>query len=454
MANLNGASARDVPRRARRLPKQPGPAVWNALLPPATPRRMLGEDIVADVAIIGAGFAGLSAARQLLQMDATLKVVVVDAMGIAEGPAGRNSGFMIDLPHDLSSQSYAGETEHKDQIETRLNRLAIDFARQFAEQYELPKAIFDLCGKMNAAASTRGDHHNLEYGRHLKRMGEAYQWLDAREMKAITGIDYYLSGLYTPGTAMIQPAAYIRALADSLDGAVSIYERSPVVEIKAVSHTSWRLNTPKGSVIAPKVILANNGHAESFGFFKRRLMHVFTYGAMTDAFDASRLPGEAVWSATPSDPMGTTVRRINDNGKSRLLVRTRFTYNPTMEVKDSAMSAVGNVLDKKFKERFPMLTDLNMAYRWGGQLCLSANGVPAHGEVDKGIIAAVCQNGLGVTKGTLAGLSAAQITLGMESEITEVMTNATPPKVLPPEPMAWLGANSIMRWKEWRAGRE
>ena len=133
MANLNGASARDVPRRARRLPKQPGPAAWNALLPPATPRRILGEDIVADVAIIGAGFAGLSAARQLLQMDATLKVVVVDAMGIAEGPAGRNSGFMIDLPHDLSSQSYAGETEHKDQIETRLNRLAIDFARQFAD---------------------------------------------------------------------------------------------------------------------------------------------------------------------------------------------------------------------------------------------------------------------------------------------------------------------------------
>ena len=80
--------------------------------------------------------------------------------------------------------------------------------------------------------------------------------------------------------------------------------------------------------------------------------------------------------------------------------------------------------------------------------------MPAHGEVEKGIIAAVCQNGLGVTKGTLAGLSAAQIALGVESEMTRTMTNAIPPKMLPPEPVAWLGANSVMRWKEWRAGRE
>lgn len=93
---------------AKRLPRQTGAAGWNAILPPQAPLPVLDRDLTADVTIIGGGFAGLSAARRLHQLDPSLKVAVLEAGRFAESSAGRNSGFMIDLPHDLASDNYAG----------------------------------------------------------------------------------------------------------------------------------------------------------------------------------------------------------------------------------------------------------------------------------------------------------------------------------------------------------
>ncbi|MCA9772984.1 MAG: FAD-dependent oxidoreductase, partial [Myxococcales bacterium] len=58
-----------------------------------------GTSGALEVAIIGAGFAGLAAARRLAQLRPQDTVVILEARAVAEGPAGRNSGFMIDLPH-------------------------------------------------------------------------------------------------------------------------------------------------------------------------------------------------------------------------------------------------------------------------------------------------------------------------------------------------------------------
>jgi glycine/D-amino acid oxidase-like deaminating enzyme len=110
--------------------------------------------------------------------------------------------------------------------------------------------------------------------------------------------------------------------------------------------------------------------------------------------------------------------------------------------------------DRKFRDRFAMLAGVEMQYRWAGHLCLSWNGVPAFGEVDEGITAAVCQNGLGTVQGTLAGLAAAEQVLGQKGRACAAFEGADAPRKLPPEPLAWAGANAVMRWKEWRAGRE
>ena len=210
-------------------------------------------------------------------------------------------------------------------------------------------------------------------------------------------------------------------------------------------------------VSAPCVILAVNGHAESFGFFQRRLMHVFTYASMTrelTAEETKRLGGQSTWGILPADPMGTTVRRISGTGSDRIVIRNRFSYDPSMVVGDDRLDRVAINHDRSFAARFPMLDGVEMQCRWGGRLCLSRNGVPAFGEIEKNLYAACCQNGLGTTKGTLAGMLAAELATKSNSPMIEDMLAFDRPERLPPDPLAWLGANAVMRWKERKAGGE
>ncbi|MEL7343352.1 MAG: FAD-dependent oxidoreductase, partial [Pseudomonadota bacterium] len=200
--------------RVTRLPKDPGPPGWNTLLPPDDPAIPLEEDKRADWLVIGAGFAGLAAARRLSELHGTDRIVVLDATRVAHGPAGRNSGFMIDLPHDLSHNDYAAGNDFAGEIAA--NRAGIVYAGEAAQAYGLDREAYDLTGKINAAASTKGMALNTAYARHLRDIGEPHELLDAAEMQRITGIPYYQGGLFTPGTAMIQPAAYVRGVARGL----------------------------------------------------------------------------------------------------------------------------------------------------------------------------------------------------------------------------------------------
>ena len=441
--------------KVTRLPRDPGPAAWNRLLPEPDPPTPLEGAQTADWLVIGAGFAGLAAARRLAQSCPGDRIVVLEASRVGEGPAGRNSGFMIDLPHDLASEDYGGGLDH-DLAQTEDNRLAIRFAREMAEEYGLSEEAFSASGKINAAATEKGEAHNRNYAAHLARMGEPHDLLDAAEMRAITGTGYYRSGLFTPGTAMIQPAMFVRGVAEGLgSNRVVIHEESPVVDLKRDG--DWVAVTPGGRITAPRVILAVNGHLNSFGFAKGRLMHIFTYASMTrplTAEEVGRLGGEAIWGVTPADPMGTTVRRLSGTGGDRILIRNRFTYDPGMEVDDGRLTRVGRDHDAAFRARFPMLGDVAMEYRWGGRLCLSLNSVQVVGQLEGGLYSACCQNGLGTTKGTLAGMLAADLATGQASPALDRMLSAAPPRRLPPEPLSRLGATLRLRWKEARAGRE
>lgn len=441
--------------RVTRLPVDPGPAGWNRLLPDQPPAAPLEGAQTADWLIIGAGFAGLAAARRLQQLDPGGRIVVLEASRVAEGPAGRNSGFMIDLPHDLASDDYGGNLD-KDAKQTRANRHGIRFAAQMAEAFALSQEAFNPCGKINGAATVRGHQHNLDYAAHLAAMGEAHEIFDAARMRAITGSDYYQSGLFTPGTVIIQPAAFVRGVAGGLCGTgVSIFENSPVT---ALDHRNgWIAKTPAGKITAPKVILAVNGHANSFGHYKRQLLHVFTYASMTRAMtraEIDRLGGAPDWGLTPADPMGSTVRRISGLGGHRLVIRNRFSCDPTMEISAAKLRRATASHDADLAARFPTLAGIEMEHRWGGRLCLGRNGATAFGELAPGLFSACCQNGLGTAQGTLHGLLAAELAAGHRSDLLSETLAGPIPARLPPAPLTAVGANAFIRWNEWRAGAE
>ena len=440
----------------RKLPAEVGRSGWEAISTRDFSPRQLQGDCTADWLIIGAGFAGLSAARRVLQLHPKDRVVVLDAQQVAMGPAGRNSGYMIDVPHNLSSGEYAGSDADATRQEMAQNRLAIDFARSAAEEYGMDRATFDPSGKINAAATPRGMQLNERFATSLKGNGEPYELLDAHSMRELTGSNYYLGGLRTPGAVLIQPADYIRTFAKGLHQQLDLFENSPVLSLECQG-SIWRARTPQGSVTAPKVILGVNGHLQDFGFGGGRLMHVFTYASMTAGFKANDVghQGAARWALLPADPMGATVRKITEtNGLGRIVVRTRFTYDPSMQVSEARVAGIAAEQEKSFVARFPELAGVPMQYSWAGRLCMTLNNVSVFGEVAPGLYSACVENGLGAVKSTLAGVMAVDLASGLGSLHLDALKHQPKPQWLPPKPLVWLGANAVIRWQELRAGRE
>ncbi|MEW9918946.1 NAD(P)/FAD-dependent oxidoreductase [Marimonas sp. MJW-29] len=442
--------------RAQRTPLFDTPAAWAEIIGGYGTSEPLEGTTTTDVAIIGAGFAGLSAARRLTQLDPTLRIIVLDALRVGEGSAGRNSGFMIDLPHDLASDDYAGAGDDRALI--ALNRQAIAFARDAVAEYQINPAYADPDGKVNGAATASGDAHNRSYAAHLASLGEEAEMLDAQAMQALTGSEHYRSGLYTPGTLMLQPAGYVQGLAAGLRRAgLRIAELSPVKSFRKTGK-DWQITTAAGQVTASRIILAANGHLESFGIAKGRLIQLFLFASMTpdlssDALNA--LGGAPRWGITPSDPMGTTMRRIDTaQGGNRIVTRTCATIRPDMQATPRAIARAAAVHRTKFDERFPALKGLRMEYTWAGHLCLSLNGVSVTREIESGVFSACVQNGLGTARGTLTGIAAAEMAMGATSDITAHFAQEAAPKPLPPRPFATWGANAYLRWKEHRAGAE
>ncbi len=443
--------------KVNKLPIDTGASGWNEVLPPPLPARVLEDTITTDWLVIGAGFAGLAATRRLIQLQAADRITLIDACRVGQGPAGRNSGFMIDLPHDLASDNYSGAAQ-SDKDEIFLNRTAILFARQGAEEAELEKGIFNPSGKVNAAATEKGIKHLQDYQKHLSALDEECSALDEQDMTELTGTNFYKSGLVTPGAAIIQPAAYVRGIANYLSTKVDLYENTPAVSFEKVGHT-YTVNTPKGSIKTPKIILAVNGHVQSFGFFKQQLMHVFTYASTTRQLtedEVYRLGGKHQWNIIPADPMGTTVRRITGKlfGGDRIVVRNRFTYDPSMQIDESRLQSISTSHRLSFNRRFPTLKHVEMEYCWGGRLCLSRNNVPAFGEVQSNIYSAACQNGLGTTKGTLSGMLAAELATDTKSNLLEFYLKQQAPQKLLSEPFMSLGAKAVLKLKEWQANIE
>jgi glycine/D-amino acid oxidase-like deaminating enzyme len=357
---------------------------------------------------------------------------------------------MIDLPHELSSANYAGGLEH-DLKQIRMNRAAIAFAADASDDYGLGKH-FVRAGKYHGAATGRGLQALAQFERHLTSLAEPFEHLDAESMQRLTGTSFYLGGTFTPGAVMIQPAGYTRGVADGLSSRVDIFEGSPVVSI--VSGPEQVIATPGGEIRTPHLILANNGQIESFGFFRRRLMHIFTYASMTRQLSAAEmkaLGGESSWGLIPADPMGSTVRRIADG---RIVVRNTFTYNPDMRTSERQIAAIGKAHDRSFAARFPNLKGVGAEYRWGGHLCLSLNAVPAFGEVEKGVYAACCCNGLGTVKGTLYGKLIAELATGSQEPMVQDAVAGAAPRKLYPEPLMTFGAKAKLWWMQKRAGRE
>ncbi len=432
------------------LPEDDTTNGWSRILPPRAPRPALQGDVRADWAVVGAGFAGLAAARRLAENRPNDRVVLLEAQEVGEGASGRNSGFAIDLPHNVGSSL---EELEGSQRNLRLSRAAIELLEATVRGAGIA-CQWSHAGKYHAAVSDWGVRTILEpYARELERLGEPFRWLEGDALAAEVGTAYHRAAIHTPGGALMNPAALTRGLADSLPEAVALHERTPVVRWSY--DNGVRLETPNGRLFAPNLIVATNGLGDQFGAFQGRLLRFAAHASLTRPLDEDEqkaLGGLPEWGLTPANAFaGVTMRRTQDH---RILIRQKITYAPSLRRSDNDRRAARRQHRRAFRRRFPMLPHVSFDATWTGYVCLSRNGAPGFGCVAPGVHAAVCQNAVGVTKGTIGGALAADLATGRDNPLIADMESLGTPAALPPRPLLDLGVEARLALDIWRARAE
>ncbi|AHL74374.1 oxidoreductase [Stutzerimonas stutzeri] len=434
----------------QQLPADDNGCGWFHLSKQRIPRPPHSGHTSTRWAVIGAGFTGLAAARQLALKFPNDGVVLVEAQQVGFGPSGRNSGFAIDLPHDIGAPDYIGDPATA-RLSLKLNLAAQGIIRNLVTEHGIDCQLNPV-GKYQAAIEEKGLRVLDAYRAGLEKLGQAYDIIEARDLPEHIGSAFYRKALYTPGTILLQPAALAKGLADSLPNNVSLYEGTP---IKGVEYgDSIVLKHDHGTITADKLVLTNNAFASEFGFLKGRLLPVFTYASMTRQLTESeqaRLGGKPVWGIIPADPFGSTLRRTPDQ---RLLVRNGFSFNPSGKSNQAFLRRVATAHRESFDRRFPMLPGVKFEYTWGGALGMTRNHASHFGTLATNVYGALGCNGLGITRGTITGTLIADWLAGERNELIDFLIAAEGPNRNPPEPFLSIGVNANLRWGQYKAGME
>lgn len=426
----------------RRFPHDDNANGWSKILPQRTPKPPLEENVTADWVVVGGGLAGLSAARRLAENRPHDKVALVDASEAGENASGRNSGFAIGVSHN---QDGSPDQLEKSSRHIRLVRASIDYNEAIVKRHGI-ECDWSRCGKYHAAVSQRAtDKILVPLMKELDALGEPYRLVEGDGLRAEIGTAHFGAAVYTPGCVLMNPAALCRGLADTLPGNVSHYEKTPVTGVEYSSGVT--LKTPNGSVRAPKMILTVNGCIEQFGFFKGRLLNFAAHCSLSRPLtseERAALGGHAEWGLIPTYGfVGITMRLTRDH---RLMIRQNVHFSPGMYVSDAKRATVQREHQRLFQERFPMLPDVTMEHTWTGYVCLSQNSTPGFGQVAENVHAAICQNGGGVTRGTIAGILAADKACGEDNPLIADIEKQGTPNKLPPRPFLDMGVHARSAW--------
>lgn len=415
-------------QQVRVIPADDDQCAWFETLPKRIPSTSLKGEHRFDIAIVGAGYTGLAAARRLGELLPDKRIALLEAQQVGIGAAGRSSGFAIDLAHDMRSKNFVDSIEETGR-QTQFNRAGLAYLQEGIDNHKID-CDWEPIGKIHAAATSAGVEKLNSFSQVLDTLKEPYTWLSSEEMKAITGSSYYRKGIHTPGAVLVQPAAMVQGLADNLPENVTLFEQSPVTEV--IYDQPIRLISNNGEVITDQLLLANNGYAQYLGFYKHHLIPFMTYGSMTRQLseqELAELGGTESWGIIPADAFGTSLRKTRDN---RLLIRHTYSYADQFQANPRMLEKMHNEHWQSFERRFPTLSGVEFEYTWGGALCLSRNGAPVFGELSKNIFGAFCMNGVGITKGTIMGKLVAEKMADQRSELGDLMSTYPRPNIIPP----------------------
>ncbi len=396
--------------------------LWRRTAPAAPPTAPLAGSRQADVAIVGGGYTGLSAALHLAEAGAS--VALLEAREIGFGGAGRNVGLinagMWVMPDDLPG--VLGERHGE-----RLLRLLGDGPREVMALIAKHGIACELVpnGTLHCGIGRAGQAELAARAEQWQRRGAPVRLLAAGEAAEWTGARGYTAALLDERAGTLQPLAYVRGLAAAAIAAgATIHTESPVTGCEARG-ARWVLRTPGGEVEATWIIVASDAYSTGpWESVQREQVHLPYFNLATVPLSAAQrrtiLPGgQGCWDTK------TVLSSFRMDAAGRMVFGSV-----------GALRGTGLPIHRAWARRalarlYPALAGIDFESEWYGQIGMTSDALPRLHRFAPTIIGTSGYNGRGISPGTVFGRVLAEHVLGRLPEAE------MPLPITPIEPATW-----------------
>jgi glycine/D-amino acid oxidase-like deaminating enzyme len=370
-------------------------SLWSAQMPATGAAAPLPER--ADVAIAGAGIAGLAAALALAKRG--VSACVLEASRAGFGASSRNGGMALTgLKLDAATlQRRYGLTAAREMFGASLG--AIDLVERLVAEHRIA-CDFVRSGHLEVAAKPA---HFSEFVRTAKLLrdgfGHRVRTLVREELAEELGSQAYYGGLLDERSAGLDPVRYVAGLARAAVTAGSILCEDAAVAAVTRDGSDWRIETARGTLRAKSVLAATGAYTgAAFAGLARRLIPLGSYVIATH-----RLSPDVASSLIPRNRMVYDSKRLlhyfrlTPDGRMLFGGRAAFLPEGPQTVAQSA-----RILRADMVAVFPQLRDAEIEYAWGGTLDIAFDVMP-HAATQDGLRYALGFAGHGVAMATLLG---------------------------------------------------
>ena len=377
----------------------PLPATYQGAAPPLNLPPLQGA-LRADVAIVGAGFTGLSAALHLAQEGCS--VVVLEAREVGWGGSGRAFGQVVPYAkHDEAHILASFGPEWGERLIAALGE-GPGLVRGLIEAHAMPCEL--ACHGLLFAAHAPSARAGLERRAAVQqRRGAPVEMVYGAALHGLTGSRAYLAALLDRRGFCLNPLAYARGLARAaLAAGARIFEASPAERLDP----GWRIRTPQGELAADQVVLATDAYTGAlWPGLASSILPLRAHQVVSRPLPANQRPG-----VLPGGQGLTDTRRLYSGIRMRLDGRLHLSVDgPAFTASGAGRVALAA---RRVRALFPDLPPLEWEHAVSGWVGLSRDQYPHIHRLGPGVLAAIGLSGRGIAFGTLLGLEVTRRVLG------------------------------------------